>query len=422
MGLLERLFPRAKKTRPVTEGSQGALFETLTAYRPAFTTWDGQMYESELIRAVVDAKARHIAKLSVTFDSKIKAHLKAATRSGANPWQTWPQMLYRTSTILDMCNNCPIVPVLDEFDRTVGFFPVLPTSCELVESNGKVYMRYTFKGGQRAAIEFDRVALLTRHQFRDDIFGESNNALDATLALLDMQRQGIEEGVRNSATFRFMARLDNFAKPEDIAKERARFNKDNLQGESNGILLFPNTYKDIQQVETSAYNVDPAQTKLIRENVFNYFGCNDKVLQSSAMGDELDAFFAGSIEPLAIQLSDGLTRMVYTPEEIRAGSKVLVTANRLQYMSMSDKISFAQGMTDRGMLKIDEVRELFGYSALPDGQGQHVPMRGEYYFSDIGKEQTKQAGAQASRKPERIISISAPSRARRGAGTLPACP
>ena len=53
-------------------------------------------------------------------------------------------------------------------------------------------------------------------------------------------------------------------------------------------------------------------------------------------------------------------------------------------------------MTDRGMLKIDEVRELFGYSALPDGQGQHVPMRGEYYFSDIGKEQTKQAGAQAS--------------------------
>ena len=34
---------------------------------------------------------------------------------------------------------------------------------------------------------------------------------------------------------------------------------------------------------------------------------------------------------------------------------------------------------------IDEIRELFNYPPLPDGKGQHAPIRGEYYMADEGK-------------------------------------
>ena len=87
-----------------------------------------------------------------------------------------------------------------------------------------------------------------------------------------------------------------------------------------------------------------------------------------------------------IQLSDGLTRMTYTPREISTGNRIDVTANRLQYMSTANKISLAQQLGDRGVLMIDEIRELFNYAPLPDGAGQHAPIRGEYYFADQGKE------------------------------------
>lgn len=388
MGLFEKLFGRKAKQLQVTAGS-GAIFETLTAYRPAFTSWGGQIYESELIRAVVDARARHISKLRVSFAGSAKAALKAATKAGPNSWQTWPQMLYRTSTILDVCNNAVIVPVLDDYGDIAGYFTVLPTQCELVETQGKVFLRYTFRNGKKAAMEYDKCAILTRHQFKDDIFGESNRALDSTLELEDMQKQGLQEGIKNSATFRFMARLGNFAKPEDLAKERQRFNKENLQGESNGILLFPNTYTDIQQITSKPYSIDPDEQKLIQGNVFNYFGCNEKILQNAAIGDDLDAYWNGGIEPFAIQLSDGLTRMTYSALEIGYGNRVEVTANRLQYMSVGSKINLAQQMGDRGILTVDEIRELFNYAPLPDGAGNRVPVRGEYYDANKGKEGSK---------------------------------
>ena len=57
----------------------------------------------------------------------------------------------------------------------------------------------------------------------------------------------------------------------------------------------------------------------------------------------------------------------------------------MQYMSTGNKIALAQQMGDRGVLMIDEIRELFNYAPLPDGKGQHAPIRGEYYFADEGK-------------------------------------
>ena len=384
MGLFEKLFGR-KSARVQADAGLGTTFQTLTAYKPAFTSWGGEMYEMDLIRAVIYAKARHISKLRVELIGSARQNLKNALKTGPNEWQTWPVWLARTSTILDACNNAPIVPVLDEYGQTSGYWTALPQMCELVDVHGTLYLRYTFMNGKKAAIEFDRCYLMTKHNFKDDFFGENNHALDSTLALLDIKRQGIEEGIKNSATFRFMAKLSNFAKPEDIAKERQRFNRENLQGEGNGILLFPNTYSDIQQIDSKPYNINPDESKLIQDNVFDYFGCNEKILQNTAIGDDLDAYFEGAIEPFAIQLSDGLSRMTYSAREIGTGNRVEVTANRLQYMSTGNKIALAQQMGDRGVLTIDEIRELFNYAPLPDGAGQHTPIRGEYYFADEGK-------------------------------------
>ena len=118
----------------------------------------------------------------------------------------------------------------------------------------------------------------------------------------------------------------------------------------------------------------------------NYFGVSENVLQNKANGDELDAFFNGCIEVFAIKMSEAMTRMVFTQREINGGNRILLTANRLQYMSVGSKISMAQQLGDRGILTIDEIRDLFNYAPMPDGSGQHAPIRGEYYFVDEGKE------------------------------------
>lgn len=384
MGLFDGIF--GKKAAQVQKVN-GEFFQTLTAYRPAFTNWDGRLYENELIRAVVDARARHISKLKVEFQGTGRPKLKTLMKAAPNEWMTWPSFLYRLSTIWDVCDTAFIIPVFDEYGDINGYFPAMPQSVEMVEANGKPFLRYTFANGKKASIEFEKCAVLPKHQFQNDFFGEGNlNALNSTMNLLNMQNQGIQEGIKNSATFRFMAKMSNFVKPEDLAKERKRFNKENLQGESGGILLFPSQYTDIRQIEQKPFLVDAEQEKLIRENVFNYFGVNEKILQNSAMGDDLDAFFEGAIEPFAILLSDAMTNMTFSKREIGTGNRIVVTANRLQYMSTSAKISLAKEMGDRGVLTVNEIRELFNYSLIEGEAGDKMPIRGEYYDSVIGKE------------------------------------
>ena len=381
MGLIDRIFGRPK---PV-QGREGR-FETFTAFQPVFTSWGGQLYESELVRAAVDALSRHAGKLSYTIEGTARPKLYTATKHKPNPWYTWPVFLERCSNIYQIQNNLFLVPVLDEIGQTVGFFPVVPSMCSIVDRNGKPYLKYQFLDGQMRSMELSKVQIVPKHQLKDDFFGEKNTALDPTMKLACMIRQGIEEGVKNSATYRFMAQLTGKTFDEDLRKERERFDENNFRsGKGGGLLLFGNQMTNIQELKEKSFKVDPEQQKLIRENVYNYFGVNEKVIRNEATGDELDAFFNGAVEPFAIKLSDALTRMVFSEREMNTGNRITLTANRLQYMNIAQKVSMAKELGDRGILLIDEIRELFNYEPLPDGAGQHAPIRGEYYMVDEGK-------------------------------------
>ena len=381
MGLLDAIF-RPDKYKAEQDAIQQArtTFTTLTAYRPAFTSWGGMIYESDLVRAAIDARARHISKLKVETYGSAKPSLQAHLRQGPNQWMTWSQFLYRVSTILDCTTTAVIVPVLDEYLQTTGYFPVLPGKCVVIDYEGEPWLRYRFAHGQTAATPMRDCAILTRFQYKSDFFGDGNGALKETMELVHIQNEGIEEAVKSSANIRFIAKLNNFSTAEDLAKERTRFSKENLTAESNsdGVLLFPNTWTDIKQVESKPYTVDAPQMELIKTNVSNYFGVNEKVMQSGATGEDLDAFFNGAIEPFAIQFSEAMTRAIFTERERAQGSYLMANANRLQYMSTASKVQMAKELGDRGAILIDEIRELFNYPPLPDGAGQVAPIRGEY--------------------------------------------
>lgn len=380
MGLFDWLF-RDEQVEAAHEAK--GYFTTLTAYRPHFSTWRGEIYESELVRAAIDARARNISKLKVEILGSAKPTLQTQLRLRPNTWQTWSQFLYRCSTILDMQNTLVIVPVYDRYMQVTGYYPVLPKRCEVIDVNGEPWLRYEFHDGKRAADRWGNVAVLTRFQYKSDFFGESNHALDPTMKLVHIENEGIEEAVKNGATFRFMARVNNFSKAEDLANERKRFNETNLRAdEEGGLLLFPNTYTDIKQIDSKPYTPDENERNYIKTNVYNYFGVNEDVMQSKAYGDAWAAFYESVIEPFAIQFSECMTAAAFSDRERSQGSMIMLTSNRLQYLTTSEKLNVSAQLADRGILNRDEVREIWNLPPLPNGEGQAYIIRGEYYNAD----------------------------------------
>lgn len=375
MGLRDLLFGHAPK--PDKKAKQ--TFQMLNGYTPVFTNHSGSIYEAELIRSAIHARATNVSKLKVDVLGTAKPALRNKLKHGPNQFMTWSQFLYRLSTILDIANTAFIVPVYDELGEISGIYPPNTQKCEVVEYGGVLYLRYKFGWGQTAAIELESCAIMTKHQYRSDFFGEDNKALLPTLDLISIQDQGIKEGVKSAATYRFTASVANFADPEDLAEERKRFTSLNLSkdAEGGGILLFPNTYKDIRQVDVKPWVVDAEQMKIINDNVFRYYGVNDDVIQNKAYGDSWTAFYEGAVEPFCIQFSEVMTKMLFTFREQSQGNEVIATSNRLQYMSNADKLNVSSQMLDRGIISLNDAREIWN---LPPVEGGDVRIiRGEYY-------------------------------------------
>ena len=383
MGLFDFIFrPNDAKKSEEALNQAYTMFRTLTAYQPVFTSWGGAIYESEIVRAAIDARARHISKLKVEIVGTANQSLQAKLRLAPNQWQTWSQFFYRTSTILDIHNTAFIVPVFDDRMIITGIFPVLPSRCSLIDYKGELWLRYQFSTGDIGAVEFRKCAVLTKHQYKSDFFGDKNSAIEETMKLIHIQNEGIEEAVKNTSTFRFMAQLGNFAKPEDLKKERERFTRQNLATDAGtgGFLLFPNQYKDIRQIDVKPYTVDPEQMKTIRDNVYNYFGVNEEILQNKAFGDAWSAFYEGAIEPFAIQFSESITMAMFSERERAQGTQIMATANRLQYLSNTDKLNVSSQLLDRGIFSINDVRDIWNLPPVENGDVRVI--RGEYYAAD----------------------------------------
>ena len=374
MGLFDKLFGnRPKEKEKVYE-----IFQMLDGYTPKFTSFGGSVYESELIRAAINARATHMSKLKVETYGAARPQLQTKLKNNPNAFQTWSQFQYRLSTLLDVHNTAFITPIWDEFGQPSGIYTPLPSKCEIVQYQGVPYLRYEFSRGQTAAVELEYCGIMTKYQYRNDFFGETNDALKSTMELIHIQNQGIEEGVKSAATYRFMAELTNFAKPEDLALERQRFTTENLK-KGSGLLLFPNTYRNVKQVDVKPWVIDADQMKAIESNVYKYYGVNEDILQNHFNSENWSAFYEGCIEPFAIQESEVLKKMFFTLREQSQGNGVTVTANRLQYLSNQDKLNVSAQMADRGLMTRNEIRDIWNLPPLPEPLGSQLPIRGEYY-------------------------------------------
>ncbi|MCL2080243.1 MAG: phage portal protein [Oscillospiraceae bacterium] len=384
MGLFEKLFTKTKIGGSLAPGST---FEVMTGYASVFTNSSEKLYEVDVIRAAIHSFASFCSKLKPETEGEKYKQLERLWQHKLNPVQTTSQFLYHVATILAVKNTVFIAPIENACGGITGFYPLLPEMCEVIESRGALYLRYTFGNGKRAVIEFDRVGIVTQHQFDDEFFGSDNSkTLKPTMQLIHTQNQGIIHGVKNSAAIRFLAKIGNVIKPEDINKAREQFTKENLSEENkSGVIVYDNKFSDVKPIESKPYTINALQMQHIRDNVYSYFGTNDAIVQNKFNENEWIAYFEGKIEPFALQLSLVLSSMVYSSKEIEGGNGIYFTTNRLKYASNATKLNISTAMFDRGLLTRNQVRDIWSLPRVDGGDQYYI--RKEYSkLEDLGKD------------------------------------
>lgn len=372
MGLFEKIRQKEKMEQKVSD-----YFRLMNGYVPIFSSFEGGLYEMELTRAAIHSFATHCSKLKPEIKGSGNQKLERTLQFKPNRIMDAKKYLYRLATVYMTDNTAFIAPLYDNFFEIIGFYPLLTSKCRIVDYDKKRYLRYDFGNGQHGSVELENVGIMNQFQYRDELFGESNACMRPTMDLMNVQNQGIIEGIKNGASIRFLAKLASSLKDKTITEERKRFIEDNLTVTNNGgVMMYDAKYEDVKVIDSKPFIVNPMQMSQIKENVFTYFGTNEKILQNNFTSDEWNAYYEGKIEPFAIEASLVHTNMVFSEREVARGNQIMFTANRLQYLTNSEKLNTVTQLFDRGFMTHNQGLEIFNMSPVENGDKRYI--RKEY--------------------------------------------
>lgn len=393
MGLLENIFGKKQASTPPQQSAP--FYKTITESAPIFTSFNGAIYEQELTRAAIERFAQACSKLKPECVGANGTTIEKLIKTRPNDIMSWSTFLARLATIYEIDDTAFVVPTFKRDMRTIsGFMPYKCEVAELCEYQGEPWLIFHDATGDTYAIEYRYVCILTKFQYQSDIFG-SPNCLNATMDLINAQVQAQETAIKNGARIRFIGSLTGMVQEQDMENKRKRFVESNFNAENTGgLLLYDSTFQDLKQVDSSGYTIDSGEMERIEENVYTYFGTNKAILQNAYNEEQWGAYYEGRIEPFAIRLSEGLSGVCFSDVERVHGKRIEFSANRLQYATLASKRAMIKDMLDRGLLTINDAREIL---QLPPVDGGDIRViRGEYMDATNADNLLKNNGAQTA--------------------------
>ena len=110
----------------------------------------------------------------------------------------------------------------------------------------------------------------------------------------------------------------------------------------------------------------------IKQMIYEQLNINPDVLTGKYNEVDYRAFYATHIQPISSALEDFLNQIVLTEQAWKAGARIEVIMDLLQFATLADYTNFTDKMLRSTMLMPDEGRRKIGMKNLPDGIGRSI--------------------------------------------------
>ena len=112
------------------------------------------------------------------------------------------------------------------------------------------------------------------------------------------------------------------------------------------------------------------QLQYIKDEIYDYLGTNDTIVQNKATPEQEEDFYEGEIEPFFLQLAQALTNCLFTKKERGYGNEISVEGNKLQFARTSDKLAVVKYLSEIGGLMLDQALTTLGYPPIGGEEGK----------------------------------------------------
>ena len=353
--------------------------EMFNGYNAEFTTLKNNTYDSKVARQCIDRIATHCAKLipkhiKDSISNNIKGDINFLLQNQPNPIMTKFDFIYKTMSMLYTDSNAFVFIAKDNKGFITGFYPVLAMNYELLQDeNSNIYLQFKFVNGKTYTLPYIELIHLRLFYNKNDIFGTNNKILKTDIDTAHTASEGIKNAIKTSNNLKGILKYENsMLKDKDLKASKEAFVNDFLNLENESGIAAMDAKADFKEVNLKPITLDREQLKQVNNNIFDYFGISEKIVNNSFTTEDWNAFYEGVIEPRAIQMSDAFTNKIFSYKAIKDGHKIVFTANRLQYASLDQKTNLLKTILPYGLLTKDMVLEILDMPPIGGEEGAKI--------------------------------------------------
>ena len=367
MGIFDRF-----RNRAVTVSK----YKLITDEGDGFYAWNGNLYQSDIVRAAIRPKSRAVGKavakhlrngpdgMKINPDVYMRFLLEEP-----NPYMTGQMLQEKLITQLELNNNAFAYINRDENGYPTEIYPITATYVDAVQNNqGELFLRFTLKKGNTVTFRYTDVIHLRKDFNDNEIFGDSPaKALMPLMEIVNTTDQGIVKAIKNSNIIKWLLKFNQSLRPEDLKKQTKQFIEDYMNIESDTVGAAATDAKaDAIQVDPKDYVPNAVQMDKTTQRILSFFNTNTKIIQGSYTEDEWISYYESSVEPDIMQLSGEYTRKLFSRRERGFGNRIIFESSNLNFASMQTKLNLVQYI-DRGVLSPNELRNILNLPPIPDG-------------------------------------------------------
>jgi HK97 family phage portal protein len=344
-----------------------ARWRELGAYTAVFSPFGKDIWRSDLVRSCIRAISEHTSKANAVSN---KPEIAQLLNTKPNMYMNGKAFLTKIRNWLEVKNTAFIFINREPLTaKVLGFYPVPYESFEGIEAEGELFIKFYFAGSseRQLILPWADLAVMRKDYYSSDIWGDDNGAILEKLDIINTADQGVANAVKSTANLRGILKSTKaMLKREDIKEQQQQFIEDYMNLSNNAGIASLDASMDFQPIKMEPIVADSALVKEYRDDVFRYYGVNDKILMSQYSEDEMEAFYEARIEPFLVELGTELTRKVFTDRELALKNYIIYESNRIGYASNKTKLNMIQ-LVDRGILTPNELRQVFNLAPYDGG-------------------------------------------------------
>ena len=373
MGLFDRL-------RSAFSNKRIAGVELMTQVGNNYVSWNGTVYNSDIVRSCIRPKVKAVGKLVAkhlreTIEEDGSVDLKVNPSNAVrflldepNPLMTGQMLQEKLATQLCLNSNAFALIVRDDYGTPMEIYPIAPRTAEAIYTDaGRLLLKFTMPNNKVYTFPYEDIIHLRQDYNENDIFGTPiAPVLVPLLDVVTTTDQGVINAIKNSSVVRWLLKFTNSMRPDDMKNQAKQFAENFLATSEGTGVAAVDAKADAVQINPHDYVPNAAVMDRTTKRIFDLFNTNAAIVSSNYTEVVYNSYFDAEVEPVLIQLGGEYTRKLFTRRERVFGNRIVFEASSWDSASISTKLNL-MAMVDRGAMTPNEWRATFNLAPVPGG-------------------------------------------------------